>query len=162
MKWGCGSCSEIYLEKAFSKIKFKPQKLLPNAKNTCRNCLNVFSWSEYKWSKYWENDTYRNLLMSCRVLGRRMVKYTMTELIKSAKSENVELVMGEFIPTPKSTLVKNLYIELGLTILPIRKIFFLFLWSGVISKLVNLLSLILSNGANWWIIISMLVLIVKI
>jgi hypothetical protein len=86
--------------------------------------------------------------MSCRALGRRMEKYMMTELIKSPKSENVELVMGEFIPTQKSTLVKNLYIELGLTNLPIRKIFFLFLWSGVIPIIVNLLSLILSSGEN--------------
>ena len=38
-----GSCNEIYLEKAFSKIKFKPQKLLPNEKNTWQNCLIVFS-----------------------------------------------------------------------------------------------------------------------
>jgi hypothetical protein len=37
-----GICSEIYLEKAFSKIKLKLEKLLPNAKNTWRNCLNVF------------------------------------------------------------------------------------------------------------------------
>ena len=86
--------------------------------------------------------------MSFRVLSSRMVKYIMTELIESTKSENVELVMGEFIPTPKSTLVQNLSIELGMTNLPIKKIFFLFLCSGVISQLLNLLSRILSSGAK--------------
>jgi len=63
-----------------------------------------------KLEKSWHIDTF---LMSCRVLGRRMEKYMMTELIKSAKSEGVKLVTGEFIPTQKNTLVKNLYIELG-------------------------------------------------
>jgi predicted enzyme involved in methoxymalonyl-ACP biosynthesis len=89
-------------------------------------------------------DTF---LMSCRVLGRRMEKYMMTELIKSAKSENVKLVMGEFIPTQKNILVKNLYIELGLNKSSHQKNIF-FLWSGVIPILVNLLSLILSSGES--------------
>lgn len=32
MKWRSGNFSEIYLEKAFSKIKFKPQQLAPKVK----------------------------------------------------------------------------------------------------------------------------------
>ena len=43
MKWRSGNFSEIYLEKGFSKIKFKPQQLVPKVKNTCRSFLNVFS-----------------------------------------------------------------------------------------------------------------------
>jgi len=58
----------------------------------------------------WHIDTF---LMSCRVLGRTMEKYMMAELMSDARSENIKLLTGEFIPTKKNALVKNTFKELG-------------------------------------------------
>ena len=63
-----------------------------------------------KLEESWHIDTF---LMSCRVLGRTMEKYMMAELMSDARSENIKLLTGEFIPTKKNALVKNTFKELG-------------------------------------------------
>ena len=63
-----------------------------------------------KLNESWHIDSF---LMSCRVLGRTMEKYMMAELMNDARSENIKLLTGEFIPTDKNILVKNTFKELG-------------------------------------------------
>jgi len=52
-------------------------------------------------------------LMSCRVLGRGVEKETLNVLTEMARAKNVESLIGEFIPTAKNKLVKDLYKDLG-------------------------------------------------
>lgn len=58
----------------------------------------------------WYIDTW---LMSCRVLGRNMEKYMLALLLNDAIKEGVTDVYGEYIPTAKNTLVKNMFVNLG-------------------------------------------------
>ncbi len=58
----------------------------------------------------WHIDSF---LMSCRVLGRKMERFMLSEVIKAAYNENVKTIVGEYIPTAKNSLVDNMYIELG-------------------------------------------------
>lgn len=58
----------------------------------------------------WHIDSF---LMSCRVLGRQMERFMLSELLNAAYKENVKTVVGEYIPTQKNNLVKNMYIDLG-------------------------------------------------
>jgi len=54
-----------------------------------------------------------NWLMSCRVLKRGMEQYIANTIISIAKDNKFKRVVGEYIPTPKNGMVKNLYLELG-------------------------------------------------
>lgn len=58
----------------------------------------------------WYIDSF---LMSCRVLGRKMEKFMLSEIIKAAKNENVKTLIGEYLPTAKNNLVENTYLNHG-------------------------------------------------
>ena len=48
-------------------------------------------------------------VMSCRVLKKDVEKYTMTKLLESAKARGCTKVVGEYLPTAKNGMVKELY-----------------------------------------------------
>ncbi|MGZ3884303.1 MAG: HAD-IIIC family phosphatase [Bacteroidia bacterium] len=54
-------------------------------------------------------------LMSCRVLKRSMENFTLNTIMKYAKENGFTKVIGEYIPTPKNSMVKDHYKELGFT-----------------------------------------------
>jgi len=58
----------------------------------------------------WTVDTW---LMSCRVLGRDMEKFMACVLLAAAHQHGATAVVGEYIPTAKNALVKDLYPQLG-------------------------------------------------
>ena len=51
--------------------------------------------------------------MSCRVFSRTAEQYVMNRLVEIALSMGVTLIVGEYVPTKKNGVVKNLYSELG-------------------------------------------------
>jgi len=60
--------------------------------------------------KYWSIDT---LLMSCRVIGRQAETALLSEIISDAEKENIEEVIGEYIPTKKNKPAENFYLNHG-------------------------------------------------
>ena len=52
-------------------------------------------------------------LMSCRVIGRTTEEYTLLELLDRAKALGYRSIVGEYIPTKKNMLVKDLFHRLG-------------------------------------------------
>jgi FkbH-like protein len=52
-------------------------------------------------------------LMSCRVLKRGMEEFIVNKIIKTAKINNIETVIGEYIRTPKNNMVSVIYEKLG-------------------------------------------------
>ena len=54
-----------------------------------------------------------NWAMSCRVLERGMENFIINYLLDFCKSHDIELIVSEYLETPKNTLVKNLYVKLG-------------------------------------------------
>jgi FkbH-like protein len=58
----------------------------------------------------WTVDTW---LMSCRVLGRKMEEFMSCTLLTAAAVSGAHAVQGEYIPTAKNALVKDLYPRLG-------------------------------------------------
>lgn len=52
-------------------------------------------------------------IMSCRVLKRDMEKAMLDNLVKISKEKGIEKIIGEFIPSPKNSMVQNHYKELG-------------------------------------------------
>ena len=60
--------------------------------------------------KNWKIDTF---LMSCRVMGRNIEDVMLADLVEEAKKENVEQIIGEYIPTKKNELTKDLYLKYG-------------------------------------------------
>jgi FkbH-like protein len=52
-------------------------------------------------------------IMSCRVLKKGMEQFVLNTLIDCAKTNGVEKLVGEFIPTKKNGIVKNHYKDLG-------------------------------------------------
>jgi FkbH-like protein len=52
-------------------------------------------------------------LMSCRVLKRGMEAYTLNAIVELAKANGFTEITGEYIPTPKNEMVRNLYKNLG-------------------------------------------------
>ncbi|MGA2936330.1 MAG: HAD-IIIC family phosphatase [Syntrophobacteraceae bacterium] len=63
-----------------------------------------------KSANQWNVDTW---LMSCRVLGRKMEEFMHAELVKAAFDDGAAMVTGEYIPTRKNELVKDMYPGLG-------------------------------------------------
>jgi FkbH-like protein len=63
-----------------------------------------------KTSTTWHVDTW---VMSCRVLGRRMEEFMIARLLNDAMNSGAENVQGEYIPTAKNILVKDLYRNQG-------------------------------------------------
>lgn len=54
-------------------------------------------------------------LMSCRVLKRGMEEFIINKVIETAKEKRFEKVIGEYIKTPKNSMVENIYSKLGFT-----------------------------------------------
>ncbi len=54
-------------------------------------------------------------LMSCRVLGRQVETETINQLCRIAGARGFTAIVGDYIPTPKNGLVRDLYQRLGFT-----------------------------------------------
>ena len=52
-------------------------------------------------------------LMSCRVLKRGMEEFIVNKILQTAAEQGYRNVIGEYIPTPKNAMVKDLYEKLG-------------------------------------------------
>lgn len=52
-------------------------------------------------------------IMSCRVLKRDMEKFILNQIIKLTQQNKVKEIIGEYLPTKKNVIVKNLYKDLG-------------------------------------------------
>ena len=52
-------------------------------------------------------------LMSCRVLKRGMEEFIINKVIETAKENGFKKVIGEYIKTPKNSMVENIYSKLG-------------------------------------------------
>lgn len=65
---------------------------------------------EKKSTKEWKINSF---LLSCRVMGRDIEKAMMSHIIELAKNENVEKIIGEFIPTKKNKPCESFLIDCG-------------------------------------------------
>lgn len=54
-------------------------------------------------------------LMSCRVLKRGMEEYVVDSFVNIGKQEGFKKIIGEYIPTPKNEMVRDLYSKYGFT-----------------------------------------------
>jgi FkbH-like protein len=54
-------------------------------------------------------------IMSCRVLKRGMEEFIVNQMVSAADRIGVERLLGEYIPTPKNKMVKDLYAGMGFT-----------------------------------------------
>ena len=52
-------------------------------------------------------------LMSCRVLKRGMEEFIVNKIIQTAAQEGFQRVIGEYLPTAKNAMVKDLYEKMG-------------------------------------------------
>ena len=52
-------------------------------------------------------------LMSCRVLKRGMEEFIVNKMIRTAAEHGYEKVIGEYIPTAKNAMVRDLYEKMG-------------------------------------------------
>ncbi len=52
-------------------------------------------------------------IMSCRVLKRNMEEFIVNEMVKQAREGGVERLVGEYLPTNKNGLVKDVYPRMG-------------------------------------------------
>lgn len=52
-------------------------------------------------------------LMSCRVLKRGMEEFIVNKILHTAADNGFRKVIGEYIPTPKNAMVKDLYEKMG-------------------------------------------------
>ena len=52
-------------------------------------------------------------LMSCRVLKRGMEEFIVNKILQTAAEQGFGKVVGEYIPTPKNAMVKDLYEKMG-------------------------------------------------
>jgi FkbH-like protein len=57
-------------------------------------------------------------LMSCRVIGRTAEEFFFNMLLQEARRRGVDRLLGEYIPTAKNGLTKDLYDRLGFTKCP--------------------------------------------
>ncbi len=55
----------------------------------------------------------RDWLMSCRVLKRTVEQYLMTEVFHIARMAGLRRVTGDFIPTPKNSMVSEFFAQFG-------------------------------------------------
>jgi predicted enzyme involved in methoxymalonyl-ACP biosynthesis len=55
--------------------------------------------------------------MSCRVLGRQVEPTTLNLICQEARRLGARRVVGEYIPTKKNGMVKDLYARLGFTVM---------------------------------------------
>jgi FkbH-like protein len=52
-------------------------------------------------------------IMSCRVLKRGMEEFMVTQMAKRARQQGVERLIGEYLPTAKNGMVKDIYSQMG-------------------------------------------------
>ena len=52
-------------------------------------------------------------LMSCRVLKRGMEEYVINHMIQAAKENGFAKITAEYIATPKNSMVKDIYSQMG-------------------------------------------------
>ena len=52
-------------------------------------------------------------IMSCRVLKRGVENFVLNSIVNLANTEGFSVISGEYIPTTKNELVKNLYFDFG-------------------------------------------------
>ena len=52
-------------------------------------------------------------IMSCRVLKRGMEEFTVNQMVKCAREAGIERLIGEYLPTSKNAMVKELYSQMG-------------------------------------------------
>ena len=52
-------------------------------------------------------------IMSCRVLKRGMEEFTVNQMVKRAREAGIERLIGEYLPTSKNAMVKELYPQMG-------------------------------------------------
>ena len=52
-------------------------------------------------------------LMSCRVLGRQVEAETINQLCRIARDRGFTTIIGDYIPTPKNALVRDIYARMG-------------------------------------------------
>jgi len=62
-----------------------------------------------------ERATIDTLLMSCRVIGRGIEQTLLATMLEAARNRHCESVEGEYVPTAKNALVKDLYSQNGFT-----------------------------------------------
>lgn len=60
-----------------------------------------------------EEAVIRTLLMSCRVIGRDIERAFVGALIGALRDRGIARVRGEYLPTPKNAMVRDLYASLG-------------------------------------------------
>ena len=53
--------------------------------------------------------------MSCRVLKRGMENFTLNTMVEVAKAKGYKRIVGEYLPTPKNSMVAEHYPQLGFT-----------------------------------------------
>lgn len=58
----------------------------------------------------WMIDSF---LLSCRVIGRKIETIFLAKIIEDAKKNGVSILIGEYIPTGRNSLVKSFYKEHG-------------------------------------------------
>ena len=51
--------------------------------------------------------------MSCRVLKRGMEEFIFNDIVNIAKNNGFSYVVGEYLPTEKNSMVKDLYLKMG-------------------------------------------------
>ncbi|MCR4896325.1 MAG: HAD-IIIC family phosphatase [Lachnospiraceae bacterium] len=54
-------------------------------------------------------------LMSCRVLKRGMEEYVINSLVRAAKEAGIRTIRGEYLPTAKNGMVRDVYEKMGFT-----------------------------------------------
>jgi FkbH-like protein len=69
--------------------------------------INKFS------QKQWIIDSF---LLSCRVMGRNIENTMLNDILELAKKENVDEIIGEYIPSVKNSVTKDLYVQYGFEI----------------------------------------------
>jgi FkbH-like protein len=52
-------------------------------------------------------------IMSCRVLKRGMEEFIVNQMVHQARTWRVHQLIGEYLPTPKNGMVRNLYAQMG-------------------------------------------------
>lgn len=61
----------------------------------------------------WDIDTW---LMSCRVLGRKVERAVLQEIVTHAREQGIETLTGTYRPTERNKLVENHYADLGFSL----------------------------------------------
>jgi FkbH-like protein len=72
--------------------------------------ISVLVCRDGETSGTWDIDTF---LMSCRVLGRRVEECILGHLVEAAKLNGISKLRGNYLPTSKNGLVKDLFTNLG-------------------------------------------------